>query len=154
MRQNQGGSLTTGVGLNEMATRRIGDTLANTSERRIDVLNSHETRISVLESNYRDSLHERQQHSKAIDELNKSLHDTVMTLREGLAVFNGKFDSLFAQIKIAFYILSVGCTVVIFLIGSFIAYNKQLDDKYLNHSQQVSQDISELQNKKVIKASK
>ncbi len=148
MRQRQGSSLTTNAILNDMATRQVGDGREDVIDRRTDLLNSHEVRLSILEDAHRNSLQERQQHSKAIQELNKSLHETVITLKEGLALFNGKFESLLMQIKIGFYVLSAACTVAVFLFGAFIAYNQQLDEKYLDHSKQVTKDITELQNKK------
>ncbi len=135
-------------------TRRAGEEEGSHNDRRVDVLNQHEVRLSILEASHKENVDARHAHSRAIEELNKNLHETATALRDGISAFAGKVDTLIAQIKIGFYVVSLGTTVVVFLFGAFMSYNKELDEKYLNHSQQISQDIIELQNKKVIKASK
>ena len=111
-------------------------------DRRIDILNAHEVRIAILEAAHNDTVVVREAHSKAIDELNKSLHETAMALREGLSNFTAKFDSLISQIKIGFYIISIGCTVFVFIVGAFFAYNKELDEKYLHQSNEIQKQVS------------
>ena len=124
-------------------TRRAGDKPVEIDDRRIGILNDHEVRISVLETAHNNTVAVREAHSKAIDELNKSLHETAISLREGLANFAAKFDSLISQIKVGFYIISIGCTVFVFVAGAFFAYNKELDERYLNRSEAMQEQVDE-----------
>ena len=144
-----------------MHTRRAGEEEGSHNDRRVDVLNQHEVRLSILEASHKESVDARNAHSRAIEELNRNLHETATALREGISAFASKVDTLIAQIKIGFYVVSLGTTVVVFLFGAFMAYNKELDEKYINHSKKMSEqiestelDVQNLQNKKVIKASK
>jgi hypothetical protein len=142
-------------------SRRAGEIPDSHGDRRVDVLNSLNVRVSVLESHHNDSIDARNAHSKAIDELNHNLHETTSALRDGLSSFNAKFETLMGQFKIGFLIITIGATVFVSLFTAFIVYNKDLDEKYMKHSEAISEqvnsselDIQDLQNKKVIKASK
>lgn len=130
-------------------TRRAGDvqTDEQTAERRTDLLNGLNVRVAVLEAAHKEIVEAKQSQSKAIEELDDALHDTASALREGLSQFSLKFDALIIQIKLGFYIISVGCSLVIFLGGLFIAYDKTLDEKYLQHANTFKQQ-TELVGKK------
>lgn len=125
--------------------RRIGETDADSEspiiDRRINLLNDHEVRLSILEAAHKETIDARHAHSKAIEELNRNLHDTATALREGIGAFAKKVDVLVAQIKIGFYVISAGVTVVVFLFGAFISYNKELDKKYLANSKSMTEQI-------------
>jgi hypothetical protein len=126
--------------------RRAGDKpieSEESEERRIDIINRHEVRIAILEAAHKDTVDSREAHSRAIDELNKNLHDTASALREGLAAFTLKFDSLISQIKTGFFIITTGCAAVIFLAGVFFTYSKELDEKYLHNSKVMQENMQE-----------
>ncbi len=141
--------------------RRAGEAQNDHSDRRVDIVNGLNVRLSILEAAHKETVNARVAHSKAIEDLNRSLNATASALREGLTAFNAKFEGLMSLIKVGFYIICTGITVVIFLISVFVAYNKELDEKYqhtqnslVKQMESTDTDIQDLKNKKVIKASK
>jgi hypothetical protein len=102
------------------------------SDRRVDILNSINVRLSLLEDARREAQKNADNHSDSIRELNQCFNDLSTNLKLGLQNFNSKFDSMITQFKIAFIIVCTGCTVFVFLFGAFIAFNNDLDTKFLH----------------------
>lgn len=102
------------------------------SDRRVDVLNSINLRLSLLEDARREAQKNADNHSDSIRELNQCFNDLSTNLKLGLQNFNSKFDSMITQFKIAFIIVCTGCTVFVVLFGAFVAFNNDLDTKFLH----------------------
>lgn len=103
------------------------------NDRRMDIVNEHDRRIAILEAFHADSIIKSNSQSLAIESLIRNMHATEIELKEGITTFNLKFDALISQVRVAFYIVSAGCTIFLFLFSTFINYNQELDTKYLKN---------------------
>jgi len=115
------------------------ETNLSSSDRRVDVLNSINIRLSLLEAARMEAQKNADEHASSIRELNKCFNDLSHNLQIGIQTFNNKFDSMISQFKIAFIIVCTGCTTFVVLFGAFVAYNNDLDTKFIHqdHKKQI-----------------
>jgi len=109
------------------------------SDRRVDVLNSINIRLSLLEAARMEAQKNADDHADSIRELNKCFNEVSTNLQLGIQAFNTKFDSMISQFKIAFIVVCTGCTTFVVLFGAFVAFNNDLDTKFLHqdHKNQI-----------------
>ena len=112
--------------------------MGDIEERRTDILNSLVVRVTVLEEKNNDHLISINHHDTIIDRLLQQDHDLLTSLNsiasklELATVSMGtKSDNLISQFKIGFKVLYLCTGALIFSIGAFYTYSKDLDAKYM-----------------------
>ncbi|MFA6060821.1 MAG: hypothetical protein WC756_21670 [Taibaiella sp.] len=112
--------------------------MGDIEERRTDILNSLVVRVTVLEEKNADHVVSINHHDTIIDRLIQQDHELLTSLNaiasklEIATVSIGtKSDNLISQFKIGFKVLYLCTGALIFSIGAFYTYSKDLDAKYM-----------------------
>lgn len=100
-------------------------------DRRTDIINQLNIRLSVLESNHTEQVRARMHNDDAIADLLKSNLATVLALN----TISSKFDTLISQFTLGFKILSAGAVIIASIMGAFWTYSNALDMKYQKKSE-------------------
>lgn len=110
-------------------------------DRRSDILNSLNIRVSVLEAEHLDLVRVRLKHELHIEKL--TLQDTEMLA--ALNSISAKFDGLISQFTIGFRVI-VACSVLVTtIIGAFWTYSHSLDMKYAPKIDLVSKQVDQVE---------
>jgi len=101
-------------------------TIINNSDRRIDLLNNLDTRVSVLESEHIETVRARLSHADIISKLNQRDNEITLALQS----IGDKFDALIGKFSSGFKILCVFCTILCTSVAAFWIWSHDLDNKY------------------------
>ena len=107
-------------------------------ERRVDIINSLVTRVTVLEEKDKDHLAALTHHDTVIDKLIDQDHELLISLNKiaskleiATVSIGAKSDKLIGQFNTGFKVLSACTGALIIAIGAFYTYSKDLDAKYM-----------------------
>jgi hypothetical protein len=95
--------------------------------RRITDFNSLETRVRLLEEAKLHLCEVQNHHESVIDKLELDSHELVIAVRLMAQSLNDFKESF----KIGFKITSIALSAFIFIVGVFLKYSHDLDEKYL-----------------------
>jgi methyl-accepting chemotaxis protein len=96
------------------------------NDRRTDIINNLQIRLSVLEATHNSLLNTGLTHAALIDKL--SNQDTTLVI--SLNSISIKFDDLIKQISVGIKIVLICTSVLSAIIAAFYSYSKDLDSRY------------------------
>jgi hypothetical protein len=111
--------------------------MAAETDRRIDIVNELNMRVTILEAAHNEVVRARMHYDTVIESLTKDDNKMVLELQ----LISSKFDALLKQFALGFKLLSVAAVVVVTVIGAFWTYSNMLDAKYAKRSEVVDKAI-------------
>ena len=96
------------------------------NDRRTDIINNLQIRLSVLEATHTELMSSRLTHAALLDKL--SNQDTTLVISLNSIII--KFDDLIKQINMGFKVMVACASVLATIIGAFYVYSRDLDARY------------------------